>query len=467
MSIKGLVAGVTASPSPSPAPIVDPAAPLGTVSKITATFNGDTTTAKGITWYTTQKSGNSDLQVVKKTSATADFENATKFTGRVSIATNAATELVHKAEATGLMAGTTYFYRVGDEALNLWSEVGTFKTANANGAFTFIDLADTQAKDESEATLSSETIAKSLATVSNADFVALNGDIVDTGSNEAQWNWVLGHSQASLLNTTLVAAPGNHEAQANSYMEHLNVKPAPNSPTTSGAYFSYNYSNAHFMVLNNNETSTQYSDFTPAQIQWMKDDAAAAKTAGAKWIIIIMHKGPYTTSNHATDSDIMGATGVRTLVAPIMAEIGADMVLQGHDHIYARSKPIKNGTATATTKITELLNGRNVEYTVNPDGSIFVTPNTAGPKVYYRNKTIAPSYYDLFELADEHHAAAYGAEPSDPSRPVRGQIQNFMGITVDGDKLTAITYEIDQSKDNAQPYIIDQFGIIKKEYKDY
>lgn len=91
-------------------------------------------------------------------------------------------------------------------------------------------------------------------------------------------------------------------------------------------------------------------------------------------------------------------------------------------------------------------------------------PATAGPKVYYKNQkpALGDAYYNLFEVADENHAAIYGPDPSNNTRPVRGQIQNFVGITVTKDKLTAVTYEIDQSKNNAQPYTIDQFGIIKK-----
>ncbi len=139
----------------------------------------------------------------------------------------------------------------------------------------------------------------------------------------------------------------------------------------------------------------------------------------------------------------MGPNGVRTLVAPIMSELGIDLVLQGHDHIYARSKPIKSdGTAASADKITEIVNGQTTEYTVNPDGAIYLIPSTAGPKVYYKNTKISdpsnssyvPGYFDLFEVADEHHAAVYGPDPGDPSRPVRGQIQNFESITIDGSK---------------------------------
>lgn len=405
----------------------------GKVSKVTVTFNGDPASARGFTWFTGRASTCSNLQIVEKTSVTPNFGQAANFFGRHTISTNSPMEYVHKAEATSLKADTEYFYRVGDAALNLWSEVGTFRTAPAGGAFSFIDLTDPQAGSEAEAILSSQTVAKALTTVPGAGFIAVNGDLVDDGSNERHWQWLLEHARTSLLSTTLLPAAGNHEAQQNNFIDHFDISPANNSKTTSGAYYSINYSNAHFIVLNNNEDSPAYADFTPAQIQWLKEDAQAARAAGAQWLIAIMHKGPYTTSHHATDDDIMGPNGVRTLVAPVMSELGIDLVLQGHDHIYARSKPIKNGAPA-------------------PDGTIYLIPGTAGAKVYPRNTEIAPSYFNLFEMADEKHAVPYGP----------GQIQNFAGITIDGGKLTAVSYEINQAGESARPYIIDRFSVTKQ-----
>ncbi len=435
------------------------------VSKVTVTFHGDPVHDKGFTWYTSDALKNTDVQVVEKGAAAPDFTNALSFTGRSAASANSPAELVHKAEATGLKANTAYYFRVGDKEHGIWSETGSFQTAPVSGAFTFIDLADTQAKSEDEAILSAETLAKAMKTVPNAQFVVHNGDIVDTGTKEEQWNWLLGHSQNSLLNTTIVPAAGNHEDKNYAFYEHFNIKQPENSDIVTGAYYSYTYSNAHFIVLNSNENSEEYANFSVAQVNWLKQDVAAAKKAGAEWIVVNIHKGPYTTSNHATDTDIMGANGVRSKIAPLMAELGIDFVLQGHDHIYARTKPImKNGKAAAVDKITETLNGEKIEYTVNPDGAIYVIPATAGPKVYYKNQKpeLGEAYYSLFERAEENHGAVYGPDPDNATRPKRGQVQNFVGITINGSKLTAVTYEIDQNKNNAEPFIVDQFGMVKK-----
>lgn len=458
------ITGLTGAQAAETAPTIvlpDPNAPLGEVSKVTITLAGDAMTARGFTWYTTLASAASDLEVVEKTDAEPDFASAEKFIGRYGVSTNSPKEVVHKAEAVGLKPDTEYLFRVGDAALNLWSDAGSFKTAAAEGGFTFINLTDPQAKTEEEAQLAAETFRKAAETVPFAEFMVVNGDLVDTGIIEEQWDWLSSHGGDLFLNMAVMPAAGNHEEDKNSLYEHFNLLAAPFSPTESGVYYSFDYQNAHFIVLNTNEDSREYVDFTPQQIQWLKGDAAAAKASGAKWLIAVIHKGPYTTSNHASDADIEGENGVRGLVAPLFNQLGVDLVLQGHDHIYARSKPIADGAAVEAARAMDELNGLPIEYSVNPKGSIYVIPATAGPKTYYKNAKMPAEYYDLFVKADEHHAAQYGADEGNASRPVRSVIQNFMGITIDGGKLTAVVYEIDRNKDAQTPYIIDQFGIIK------
>ena len=132
-------------------PIPNPNVEVGKVSRVVASFYGDTKTSKGFTWYTTQASAGSDVQVVEKTGPMPNFDNATKFKGNFQRSTSAPEFVVHKAEATGLKPGTEYQYPVGDASLNLWSDVGSFVTADGDDEFTFINLTDTQAKTEEEA----------------------------------------------------------------------------------------------------------------------------------------------------------------------------------------------------------------------------------------------------------------------------------------------------------------------------
>lgn len=439
------------------------------VKKVVPTFTGDTRTTKGFTWYTTLESSGSDLQLVRKTGKKApDFTRTLHFSGTSYVSSNDSGERVHKAEARGLKADSEYYYRVGDQKRNIWSETGQIKTSKQNGSFTFLELTDPQAKTEEEGRLAAGTFNIAAQTVKNYDFMTVTGDFVDNGVNEDQWDWLINNSKKVWGNTTVVPVAGNHEDENNAFIDHFNLKPAASDDdTTSGAYYSFNYSNTHFVVLNTNEDSEQFRDFTPAQVEWMTRDMKQAKATGATWTVVLLHKGPYTTSNHATDDDIMGSNGVRNKIAPLLGKLGADLVIQGHDHIYARTLPIDgNNRATHPAVVTEWLNGQTIKYSVNPDGAVYVIPATAGPKVYKKNQDpiLGDNFYSKFVRAEENHALKYGLDPDDPTRPVRGAIQNFTSVRVEKNRLTVVVYEIDRIKGGA-PYIVDQFGIQKNAAK--
>jgi len=416
------------------------------ISKITVTFYGDASTAKGFTWYTNRGSKSSAVQVVKKTSQEPDFSQAVTFTGTVADPHNSPDELVHKSAATGLVSGTAYYYRVGDATLNLWSNPGVFTTAPTSGPFTFIDLSDTQFAGQAGAKVASDTISTALAQLGNAGFIINNGDVVDNKSEEL-WNLLLKNAQSSLMNMTIMPATGNHDAGNSTFIDHFNLD-TPSKKNSTGAYYSVDYSNAHFVVLNTNESSGSYDEFSNAQIDWMKADIGAAKNAGTKWIIVVMHIGPYSTAEHSADSNVKDT---REKIPSLFHELGVDLVLQGHDHVYERSKPIADGVAVEESITTENFNGRQVNYIADPKGTIYLTPGTAGTKHYYQNAGLSQSYLNLFDVAD-------GPYKGDPD--LNNQ-ETFVSVTIDGNKLTAIAYQMSKTINNGIPYIIDQFGIKK------
>ena len=417
------------------------------ISKITVTFYGDATTSKGFTWYTDSGSQTSDIQVVeRKEDLPPDFSQAIMFQGTVSKSNNSPNEVVHKAVATDLTSDTAYDYRVGDAKLNIWSEPAVFTTAPESGPFTFIDLSDTQFANQAGANVTADAIAKALWQAGNANFIVHNGDVVDNNS-EKLWDLLLQTSKSNLMNTTIMPAAGNHDVGNSTFIDHFNID-TPAAATKTGAYYSVDYSNAHFVVLNTNESSGNYKSFTDAQLDWLKSDIKAAKSAGAQWVIVVIHIGPYTVAEHSFDSNVKDT---RKKIAPLLGELGVDLVLQGHDHVYERSKPIVNGAATEKTTVTDRLGNREIEYMIDPKGPLYLTPGTAGTKHYYQNPKLSKNYLSLFDVAN-------GPYKDNPD--MKNQ-ETFMTITIDGDALTAIAYQISKAKNDGQPYIIDQFGIKK------
>lgn len=416
-------------------------------NRVTTTFFGDAATGRAFTWYSTLQSDHA----VARLSTDREFpEGASTIEVVAMPETSEHGETLYRAVARDLQPGTRYYYRLGDDSHGVWSTTGTFETADGEDDFTFIGLTDTQSQNLAEAQLSAATLAKSLKYVPEAEFISHSGDLVEQGGREQDWIDLLDSARPTLMNTTIAPAAGNHDEATNAFVDHFTLE-APNGQDTSrGAYYSFDYNDAHFMVLNTNEdgkTNQQGAQaITDAQVQWLRQDAAAARAAGAKWLILSTHKGPYTTANHLDDYDVVA---MRKVLMPVIDEADIDLVLQGHDHVMSRTKVlasdpngVENARVVETTKYTEMINGKRIEYNVDPDGTIFLLPNTAGAK-HYSQKTSARGFdiEEYLQLFDR--AGAQGTE-------------NFAAIRVTDQKLTVDMYDI---RNQSSPRIYESFGI--------
>ncbi|MBF8184562.1 DUF2341 domain-containing protein [Nonomuraea sp. K274] len=411
-------------------------------NRITTTFYGDPGTQRAFTWYSTLDTGSAAAVL----STDREFpEGSATVTVEAQREESEDGETFYRAIARDLRPGTTYYYRVGDAAEQVWSATGTFVTADGGDEdFTFVDLTDTQSQNLAEAELSAQTIAKALKHVPDAEFVMHNGDVVEDGGREQDWKDLLDSARPSLLSTTVAPASGNHDAAANAFADHFTLEGPQDQDRSGGVYYSYTYNRAHFMVLNTNEGGAE--GISQKQIDWLRADAEAARAAGAQWLVLSMHKGAYTTANHLDDEDVMAMR--RTLV-PVIDELDIDLVLQGHDHVMSRSKVlaadpkgVEGARPVETTKITEVRDGKRIEYAVDPKGTVYFLPNTAGAKHYTQATNpqgvdLEP-YLRLFDRTGEQSG------------------ENFTAVNVTAGRLTVNVYDI---RDRGVPRLFEGFGI--------
>jgi predicted phosphodiesterase len=158
---------------------------------------------------------------------------------------------------------------------------------------------------------------------------------------------------------------GNHDDTSSSllsqYMSHFGL---------SKQYYSFNYGNAHFLVLSTEQTSSS------SQYDFVKSDLAkAASNSNIDWIIVYMHKPMYTSPSHHA-----GESTMRDKIHPLLDQYGADLVIYGHNHAYERSYPIKYDTSTPSTPI--ITSTSKASYN-DPQGQIFATVGTAGESIYH------------------------------------------------------------------------------------
>jgi hypothetical protein len=115
---------------------------------------------------------------------------------------------------------------------------------------------------------------------------------------------------------------GNHEGTAENYLDYFYL---PSESSGSERYYSFDYANAHFVIIDTYSTfsagSTQYN--------WLVSDLAANQSK--RWLFAVFHKPPYSSSSHGSDLT------VRNTLCPLFEQYGVDIVFNGHDHDYERS----------------------------------------------------------------------------------------------------------------------------------
>ena len=131
-----------------------------------------------------------------------------------------------------------------------------------------------------------------------------------------------------LLTITKIAI-GNHENANNEgfngYMSHFGL---------SQTYYSFNYENSHFLVMDTDRNT--YSSGSPQHNFVINDLQNAAQDSNVDWIIVYLHKFMYTSP-----SEEPAFTSLRNTYHPIFQQYGVDLVVQGHQHNYQRTFPIK------------------------------------------------------------------------------------------------------------------------------
>jgi hypothetical protein len=100
-------------------------------------------------------------------------------------------------------------------------------------------------------------------------------------------------------------------------------------------YYSFDYANAHFLSLDD-ELQFDGANDLQNQLDWIKQDLAAARQRGQHWLIAMWHKPPYSGGSHPDNEKIQAA------FLPTLEAEGVDLVLNGHSHVAERTFPLHN-----------------------------------------------------------------------------------------------------------------------------
>ena len=354
---------------------------------------------------------------------------------------DSAGKYLYSAKLDGLVPGSSYTYEIAG------AYSGAFQSPADSGAFTFAFLADPQIGFASDAKATGALFSL-LNKRDDLAFTYIAGNLTDSSRNERQWELsfqsggVNSSAGQSFLGSHLLAvAQGNHDNS--SFSGHIT---APSAGRDVGpAVYSFDYSNVKFVVLNMNSPDTWV-----AQADFLRREASDAKSKD-RWLVVGFHQSLYSGASHIVDSGIISA---RKFWSPLLAELGVDVVLQGHDHVYAR------GFVTGTGANANLAVIRNA-YHAGSGAPLYMTGGESGAVKWYaaRNYRVSagdpltPNYSFLDVNSAVPAQNPWGTDTNQTHE------QTYTLIHVDGDTMTFSTYMFRYDGRSSQmrtpPYLYD------------
>lgn len=149
------------------------------------------------------------------------------------------------------------------------------------------------------------------------------------------------------------------------------------------ANFSFDYGNAHWVVLDSNT----YADWTDSELRaWVEDDLAAARDA--TWRFVAFHHPGFNSSRKHFSEQRMRR------MAATFEKGGVDVVISGHVHNYQRTFPLRfvpdaAGGATKKGASKGEVAGRwtldrsfDGKARTRPDGVIYLVTGAGGANLY-------------------------------------------------------------------------------------
>ncbi len=259
---------------------------------------------------------------------------------------NGSTLYVYTAALTGLEPGSTYEYRAGYEGSRTdWHKL----SANNNGSFKALIFPDSQSADYSGWQKLAQT---AYSKNGDAAFFINMGDLVDNGYDFSQWRAWFRSVEPMLENIPFAPVMGNHETynmdwQVDMPTPYLTLFSLPPNGTAASQnqYYSFDYGDVHFTVLNTQ--TDEMAKFNPnlmeEQLAWLKNDLAQTQS---KWKIVLMHKDilryAFTDRPNSFDPQTIQFTPWAQQLMPVFEEYNVDAVLTAHLHTYRRRLPLKN-----------------------------------------------------------------------------------------------------------------------------
>ncbi|MEZ6122792.1 MAG: metallophosphoesterase family protein [Planctomycetaceae bacterium] len=352
--------------------------PSAVPDRVVLSWAKDPATSLSVTWRTDTSVGDVIGQI-------ASDDDGPKFAdGAVTVkavseefSTDLGTSKRHSVTFENLKPGSQYLYRVGDGTS--FSEWFACRTAPAaEQPFRFLYFGDAQ---NSLREYWSRVIRRAYADAPAAAFVVHAGDLINNANRDAEWGeWF--HA-GSFIHAMLpcVPVPGNHEysrvlvgePQLSPHWRPTFTLPENGLPDLPETCYWFDYPGLKLIALNSNVKIQE-------QAEWLDQVLTQNQQP---WVILTFHHPLYSSKAGRDNADLRAAW------QPIIDRHRVDLVLQGHDHTYARTGLMTGDTAIDSEE-TEAEQAKSAEADAksadpasgqSSSGTVYVV-SVSGPKMY-------------------------------------------------------------------------------------
>ncbi|WP_104734022.1 metallophosphoesterase [Hanstruepera ponticola] len=306
----------------------------------------------------------------------------------------------HEVELTGLNSNTVYYYEISNNAAVLIPESSDmyFKTHPVIGStqpVTFWALGDAGTANSDQRAVRDAYYNYIGSNVT--DGILFLGDNAYNDGTDAQYQNAVFQNmyEDKLKNSVAWSTLGNHDgytADSNSQTgPYYDIFTFPTNGESGGlasgteAYYSFDYANIHFIVLESYETDRSIGG---AMYNWAQNDI---QNTTQQWIVAMWHHPPYTKGSHDSDTE-SNLIQMRQNFLPMLESNGVDLVLSGHSHSYERSYFLNNHYGASNTFNSGSMtvgangsgdgkvdgNGAYVKSPSSPDGAVYITAGSSG-----------------------------------------------------------------------------------------
>ncbi|MCO6487360.1 MAG: metallophosphoesterase [Phaeodactylibacter sp.] len=251
----------------------------------------------------------------------------------------------HEITLSALSPNTRYYYAVGDSGGMLAGSTPNhfFRTSPPPGTIQPVRawvLGDCGTADQDARDVRDGYYA--YAGNQLTDLILLLGDNAYDDGTDSEYQHAIFENmyEEQLIQSVMWSTPGNHDYGSASASDqtgpYFDIFTFPKNgeagglPSGTEAYYSFDYANIHFVVLDSHDSGREPGD---PMLVWLENDLAATQQ---DWIIAFFHHPPYSKGSHDSD-DESKLIDMRENVLPLLEAAGADLVLCGHSHSYERS----------------------------------------------------------------------------------------------------------------------------------